>query len=530
MLAAGAAGSVAALTGWSVVGRATPAEAAALAPTLLPPPGLPAGLVPYLTVYRNWSGAITTDALWAVTPLGTDAIVALANWAHANGWTIRPRGFSHNWSPLTVTGGEDGSSRVLLVDTTTGLLGTQVDRAARTVSVGAGDRRAAARRGDLRLAIQPRRRPRRRRVGRGARGVRAADLPAHRPPDRCAARAPRARLRHPGAAVHHRPAEAALPQRHDDPRERAAGRAGVGRSHGRTVASFLDQSGRMEIILFPFTKTPWLKVWTVPPWPPLGSRPTVLPYNYAFADLLPKPITDLVEGIQRGNVSLAPTFGATQLSIVQGGLLSSLTSDLWGSAKDLLLYVRPTTLRVTANGYAVLYRRADVQGVLHEIYTTYTTLVDRYAAGGRYPMNGPLELRVTGLDQPGDVAIPGAVEPLLSAVRRRPDRPDLDTAIWIDVLTLPGTPAAEEFYTELEQWLFGRAGAGDIDVRVEWSKGWAYTPTAGWADRETITGTIPRSLTTGQPAGADFASARATLAALDPHRIYRSPLLDLLLP
>lgn len=303
-------------------------------------------------------------------------------------------------------------------------------------------------------------------------------------------------------------------------------------SGGRTVASFLDQSGRMEIILFPFTKTPWLKVWTVSPspWPPLGSRPTVLPYNDAFADLLPKPITDLVEGIQRGNVPLAPTFGATQLSIVQGGLLSSLTSDLWGSAKDLLLYVRPTTLRVTANGYAVLCRRADVRGVLHEIYTTYTTLVDRYAAGGRYPMNGPLELRVTGLDQPGDVAIPGAVEPLLSAVRRRPDRPDLDTAIWIDVLTLPGTPAAEEFYTELEQWLFGRAGAGDIDVRVEWSKGWAYTPTAGWADRETITGTIPRSLTTGQPAGADFASARATLAALDPHRIYRSPLLDLLLP
>jgi FAD/FMN-containing dehydrogenase len=44
--------------------------------------------------------------------------VELANWASANGYRLRPRGYSHNWFPLTIPPGTTGAVRVLLVDTT----------------------------------------------------------------------------------------------------------------------------------------------------------------------------------------------------------------------------------------------------------------------------------------------------------------------------------------------------------------------------------------------------------------------------
>jgi hypothetical protein len=39
----------------------------------------------------------------------------------------------------------------------------------------------------------------------------------------------------------------------------------------------------------------------------------------------------------------------------------------------------------------------------------------------------------------------------------------------------------------------------------------------------------PSSLTDGQPDGQQFADVRTTLNALHPHRIYSTPLLDMLL-
>jgi hypothetical protein len=156
--------------------------------------------------------------------------------------------------------------------------------------------------------------------------------------------------------------------------------------------------------------------------------------------------------------------------------------------------------------------------------------VDAYRAQNRYPMNGPVEIRVTGVDKPGDVGVAGAQDPQLSATRTRPDRTDWDCAVWLDILTVPGTPYANQFYREMEQWILGNYTGSYASVRVEWSKGWGYTNTAAWADSGVIGTTVPASLTTGQPAGKQFSNARATLNALDPHRIYASPLLDALLP
>ena len=88
-IAAGA-GAIAAAS----VLRAVPAGAAPFgsADTTIPaPPNFPAGIPLYQQRYQNWSKEIILDAIWTCSPTSPEDVVRLANWAHANGYRIRPR-------------------------------------------------------------------------------------------------------------------------------------------------------------------------------------------------------------------------------------------------------------------------------------------------------------------------------------------------------------------------------------------------------------------------------------------------------
>ncbi|WP_459708680.1 cholesterol oxidase substrate-binding domain-containing protein, partial [Paraburkholderia sp. 2C] len=137
--------------------------------------------------------------------------------------------------------------------------------------------------------------------------------------------------------------------------------------------------------------------------------------------------------------------------------------------------------------------------------------------------------RVTGLDQPADAGS-GAAAPLLSPLRPRADRPDWNIAVYFDILTMPGTPAANRFYREIEQWMLSNYAGSYATVRPEWSKGWAYTDGAPWQDLSLIGSAIPAAFSEGQPASGRWDAARAVLNTFDPQRIFASPLLDRLLP
>jgi FAD/FMN-containing dehydrogenase len=152
-----------------------------------------------------------------------------------------------------------------------------------------------------------------------------------------------------------------------------------------------------------------------------------------------------------------------------------------------------------------------------------------YQLLGLFPMNGPVEIRCSGLDQPGDVQVASAGSPQLSALRPLPHHPDWDTAVWIDALTIPNTPYSFQFYREMEQWMFSNYGSYAL-VRPEWSKGWAYSPTAAWADAEILGKRIPAAYNNGYAPNDNFDSARATLNSYDPHRVFSNPFLDTLLP
>lgn len=301
-------------------------------------------------------------------------------------------------------------------------------------------------------------------------------------------------------------------------------------SSGRTFASFLDASGRAEALVFPFTDESWLKVWTVSPEKPRESKETGDPYKYPFSDNIDPAIASLLGTVISGSGFLTPALGQAQFAAVKAGLFLGNSSDLWGWSKDLMLYIQPTTLRVAESGFMVLCRRADVQRVVSEYYAQLVTLREGYRARWDYPMNSCIEVRVNGLERPEDCGVPGARSPRLSPLRPVPGRPELDTGVWLNILTVLGTPKANDYFRDLERWMSQNYSGDYAQMRIEWSKGWAFTAAGPWTDETLLAETIPESLSMGQAVDDGFRAAIEQLDALDPFRIFSTAFLDRFLP
>ncbi|MEV5439266.1 cholesterol oxidase substrate-binding domain-containing protein [Streptomyces sp. NPDC052682] len=535
-----------------------PADPAVAAAEL---PDFPADVALYRSAYRNWVGEITADGLWACAPDGPDEVVAVVDWAWRHGWRVRARGASHGWSPLTVTEGTPPDAPVLLVDTAVHLTGLSLPAPDR-VRAGTGVTMealltfleehglgvtATPAPGDLTLG-----------------GALAVDAHGTAVPARGESRLPghtygslsnlvlsltavvwdaergayalrtfrrdeadgAALLTHLGRSL---VTEVVLRvgantnlrcvSRTDIPAGELFAAPGSG---GRTFAHFLDEAGRAEAIWFAFTEHPWLKVWSVAPTRPPASREVTRPYNYPFSDTVPRTVADLA-GRMTSEAAwyLAPALGTAQYDAAALGLVATRSADLWGPSKNTLLYLKPTTLRVHANGYAVLTGRAQVQRVVAEFAAFYQERLTACSAQGRFPVNGSVEIRATGLDDPADTGLPGARPPLLSALRPREDRPEWDTAVWLDVLTLPGTPHAEAFLREIERFLLRTFDGSYALTRVEWSKGWAYTDASVWSDEEVMGSVVP-----GRVGTTAWTEASAVLDRLDPHGVFGNVFLD----
>lgn len=548
-----AATGAAAAGGWT---RLAPALAGSIDAD--PPPGFPSGVDLLRERFRNWSRGIVVDDLWTCRPSNGAELVRIVNWAARHGWRIRARGYSHNWSPLIVDP-EDLDRDVVLVDMTAGFTGAEmVDDLA--VRVGAGTSMesllgylesrgcgvtSCPAPGDLTvggvLAID----------GHGTGIPASGEAPVEgrtwgtmsnrvlsltviawdeglgryairtverSDPDAAALMVSLGRAMILEAVLRVEPNHNLRCESWTSiPGAELFAPPGSG---GRLFTDFLAESGRVEAIWYPFTANPWLKVWTVEPNRPFWAREVSSPFNYGFSDNLSDEAAGLVDQIVGGAPWLAPTFGGVMYAATVLGLTFELGYDLWGASKNLLLYVRPTTLRVTANGYAIVTRRSNIQAVLHDFVTRYDELVQEYRDRGEYPINGPMEIRVTGLDHAEDVGLVDPRKAALSAVRPEDAHPDWDVAIWLDLLTLPGTPTSGAFYAELEQWLFDRYSDDEACCRVEWSKGWGYTADGPWRSDEVVKDLVPASL------GPEFASATDTLARLDPRSVFMSGFLD----
>jgi len=558
------------------------------------PPAFPAGIELYRNRFENWSGEIVIDEIWTARASSPADVVSLANWGRANGWTIRARGYMHNWSPLVVTADQSCASPVVVVDTTA--LSSMEVGAGSVVRVGAGASMEALL-GYLDahghgLASVPA-------IGLITLGG-ALAIDGHGAVVRAVGETPAAGEGHGSisnqvvsltAVVWDARADAYVLRTFDRATPEAAAltthlgraflteavlRVGPARkvrcqsimhqlattlfappsSAGpHSFSKLLDKAGRVEAIWFPFTPKPWTKVWTLAPTRPLPSRRTTGPYNYPFSDSLTNPVSSLVDQlitgpgpfssfgddlgaplgeladrVIAGEATATPLLGRTGYAVAALGLKVLLAEDLWGPAFHTQLYIKWTTLRYAQVGFAILTSRSNVQRVVHDLTTHYAGMLAAYEADDLYPVNGALEIRASGVDLPTASGVPGAVPPLLSALRPRADHPEWDTAIWVNVLTFPGTDGAPEFLTELEQWVRGAFAEPAATVRVEWSKGWGYTAAGPWTDTSMIGGAIPDGFRGAATDADDWDVARDTLNALDPHRVFSNAFLDQLLP
>ena len=417
-----------------------------------PPPGFPEGIELYRQGYQNWAKAIVIDELWTCAPRSPADVVRLANWAHRRGWRLRPRGAMHNWSPLCVTADMSCNSKVVLVDTTEHLTQIKVLRGKpAAVRAGAGASmlaltQALEDRGLGFATIPATGDPT---VGGGlAIGMHGAAVPAlgeRRVPGHTYGSLSNLIVSLRAVVWSKRERRYVLREfERSDPDAKAflvhLGRAFVvevtlrvgenqnmrcvsytdipaselfappGES-GRSFDGFVKESGRVESIQFQFTENPWLKVWTVAPSKPAGSRAVNSPYNYPFSDNAPEEVTDLAGEILTGNPGVAPTLGQAEYGVVVAGLAAANAGDIWGKSKDVLLYIKQTTLRVDECGFAIVTARRHLQRVVSEFYEFYSRLLLDYQARGSFPINGPLEIRACGLDRAGHVGIDGAESP-----------------------------------------------------------------------------------------------------------------------
>lgn len=70
-----------------------------------------------------------------------------------------------------------------------------------------------------------------------------------------------------------------------------------------------------------------------------------------------------------------------------------------------------------------------------------------------YPINGVIEIRASALDLPYTV-VPDGESPLLSALHPVKDHPELDTSVWIGVLSFNDAPHQDGAFKKIERFLY----------------------------------------------------------------------------
>jgi FAD/FMN-containing dehydrogenase len=559
-------GAAGAALGWVPVFRATQASGA----TAAPPPNFPSSIALYQQAYQNWAGMIVIEDLWTCAPASEGDVVTLANWAHANGYRLRAKGMSHNWSPILLPAGSTGTGYVL-VDTTqhltnvtiasgspstvTAQAGVTMDALTTALAAAGHGFAAIPAPGDITIggvlainahgsAIPATGETRLSGQSYGSLSNLVVSLTAvvwnpssgqyvlktfqRSDPDI------RAFLAHLGRTfITEVTLQVAANQNlrcqswFDIP---AADLFAPPSSAGSSsLASYANGAGRVEAIWFPFTGNPWLKVWSIAPSKPLFSVHVTSPYNYSFMNSVTTAENTFFDQVVTGDTAGTPAYEGVAISLVGSGLIATGTWDIWSQSQNVLRYVKPTTARIVEAGFAVLTSRANIQQVVSDFYTRYVSLLVAFQANGEYPMNGPIEIRITGLDQPSEAAAGGAQSPILSSVRPRPDHPDWDVAVWLDMGTLPVTPGFSAFYADMESWIWSHYTGGYATVRPEWSKAWACTSSAPWTSVPIMNQAIPAAVSAGQAADDGWPAALSILTAYDPNAIFSNPFLDTLL-
>ena len=528
------------------------------------PPNFPLSVEIVEEDFSNWAGTIRSGFVWVASPATPTDVVLIVNWANENGYKIRPVGFGLGWSPLAVSP-SNSCQNVIAVRTSDKL--TEIEMLPGSPAILAVKAQTGASMDDLTSFLGKRgyalnsHHPSAGHVTVGgviSGGGHGTGVPANNEtpaPGFTFGSVSNLVLSLTAVVFDNATSSYALKTFERNDAESNAmivnlGRAfivdvtlSIGRDYNlqcysyvdipvgelykdpssvtrwdRTFASLIQSSGRVSSIWFAFTTNPWIRIWNVKPTKPLFSRLVTKPYSYVFSDTVGSNVSLIISQILNGAPWLAPGLGNAESLAVTAGLLATSTFDLWGTSANTLRYVKPTTLRITVNGYAIHTKRENVQRIVNTYTTFFFNLIQTYKSQGLYPVNIGHEIRLTGNDYSLD-----AEAPSLSPSTPFLNHPEFDVILWVDTITLPGNPYVEAFGKDLETFLFNNFPPNLAIVRPEWSKGWGFNGTAGWANLDVIQNKIPGLY-------PEWEVARSTLNKYDPNRVFTNDLLDILLP
>ena len=534
--------------------------------------------------YSNWSKTVVTKKVWTAAPKDEDELVSVCNWGADNGYLIRPKGIMHGLSPLTMSNQE--KEKVLLIDLTKYPCQPKVNPKSvygPVVTVSTGTTM-----GELMTYLEQQEgpgdapgwsfphipAPAHLTVG----GVLAID--AHGTGIPC--QSEHFNMSYGSLSNHLVELWAVVTDPKIDPhkyvikkfdrREKDTkallthlGRITIfkvtlkvipnynlrcqsltnldyktifakpidGTNPENSLAYLVEKSGRVEIICFPFSMYPWTKVWSHAPKLPIGSIKVDHMNNYEFSDSYPDYITSLlkkVESIPDVTPELCSFMGKypkLQLDLTN-------KEDLWGPSKNTLIYVKDQTLRVTDNGYAIHMNRSYIQQASYLVGNKFDKMVKDYDSFKKWPINCPLEIRVTGLDKNEHIFKYSDDEfnrPVISALAysKLDKEKGWDVALWVNILTIPGTKYSNEFYEKFELWLLKTFNDDNAKTYVEWSKGWAYTRKNGPWTSPGVIQAIKAGFSDFRNDDDNWEWEKATLLKYDGRNIFFSELNRLLL-
>lgn len=550
--------------------------------TIPEPPNFPAEIELYQQSFINWARETKVAGVWFCSPQTGEDVVTLANWAHANGYRLRPWGSGHGFAPTLLPRGHSGENVVLVntrdyLDTIT----VNAEDSIPSVTCGSGayleDICAELEQYDLGFyhTTAP--------GGVSIAGVLAMnahgaavpqtgetlqpghswgtlsnlvlditavvwdetqgqymlktflrDDPAIAPLLTSLGRAfitevtmqagPNVKI-HLASRTDLTAAEVlALPENETE----------------NSFSNLSDQYGTVDVLYYPFNneKKVWIKTWTVTPEKPEGARETTAPYNLTDGVTMAPVVADILSSTLR---TFPKLMVKSYNNLSYNGVVDLMENEdpetqiksLWGSAYTTTLYVQPLTPRKTVAAWGVIVSRANVQRALGEFYEYFEQLLAEFQDNGKYPYTGPIELRAHGLDTPNDVLMPNAVEPAISGARPHPDHPEKDTIIWYAINNNVDQPGASEFNALLEQFFLTNYQEYGI-VRPEWTKGYAYSADGqfggAWTNDDILLETFPATWREGYPEDNNWDSAAEQFVAMDPYGVFSNSHLDKLFP
>ena len=86
----------------------------------------PSDISVFKQLYENWSGESRYENAWTASPRNQQQVLSAINWAYQNGYKVRAKGMSHNWSPLLLDD-QDKITKVLLIDMPTHINKVSID-------------------------------------------------------------------------------------------------------------------------------------------------------------------------------------------------------------------------------------------------------------------------------------------------------------------------------------------------------------------------------------------------------------------